>query len=55
MDQIMRPPAIAGHGRYLTLPLSLHSTTHVDLIRQFLDIDVAVERIDRDRCLVRVS
>jgi RNA 3'-terminal phosphate cyclase (ATP) len=54
-DQIMLPLAIAGHGRYLTLPLSRHSTTHVDLIRQFLDITVAVERLDRDRCLVRIG
>lgn len=54
-DQLMLPLAIAGHGRYLTLPLSLHSTTHVSLIRQFLDIDVTVERLDRDRCLVRIG
>lgn len=54
-DQIMLPLAIAGRGRYLTLPLTRHSTTHMDLIRQFLDIDVAVHRLDRDRCEVRMG
>jgi RNA 3'-terminal phosphate cyclase (ATP) len=54
-DQIMLPLAIAGQGRFLTLPLSRHSTTHVDLIRQFLDLELAVERLDPDRCEVRIE
>lgn len=54
-DQIMLPLAIAGHGNYVTLPLSLHSTTHMELIRRFLDIGVAVEPLDGDRCLVRIG
>lgn len=54
-DQIMLPLAIAGRGSYRTMPLTLHSTTHMDLIRRFLDIDVAVDHLDRDRCEVRIG
>ncbi len=42
-DQIMLPMAIAGAGAFRTLPLSRHSTTHLDLIRQFLDVPIEVE------------
>lgn len=54
-DQILLPLAIAGTGRYLTLPLSRHSTTHVELVRQFLGIDVIVEQRDHDHCVVEIS
>lgn len=54
-DQIMLPLAIAGRGRYLTLPLSRHSTTHIDLIKRFLEIEVTTETIDRGRCAVCIG
>lgn len=54
-DQLLLPLAIAGRGCYLTAPLSRHSTTHIELIRQFLEIEVATEQIRRDQCLVRVG
>ena len=37
-------------GSYRTLPLSRHSTTHIDLLRQFLGIAIDVERSADDRC-----
>jgi len=54
-DQILLPLAIAGHGSYLTLPLSRHSATHVELVRRFLDVQVSAERLDDDRCLVTIG
>jgi RNA 3'-terminal phosphate cyclase (ATP) len=54
-DQLMLPLAIAGRGRYTTLPLSRHSTTHIELIRRFLDIGVTVEALDRDRCTLQIG
>lgn len=54
-DQIMLPLAIAGRGRYATLPLSQHATTHIELIKRFLEIDVSAERMDADRCLVQLN
>lgn len=42
-DQLLLPMAIAGSGTFLTGPLSLHSTTNMDVIRHFLDASFAVE------------
>lgn len=41
-DQLMLPMAVAGAGRYRTLPLTLHSTTNLDTIRAFLDVPIDV-------------
>jgi len=45
-DQLLLPLAIAGAGSFSSVGLSRHSTTHIDLIRQFLDVDVRTEAID---------
>ena len=42
-DQLMLPMALAGGGRYLTMPLSLHSKTNRDVIGMFLDLSVDIE------------
>jgi RNA 3'-terminal phosphate cyclase (ATP) len=42
-DQLLLPMAVAGGGRYRTLPLSLHSTTNIDTIRAFVDIPIRFE------------
>jgi len=43
-------------GAFRTLPLSRHSTTHIDLLRQFLGIAVDVERsADNRSCTVRIG
>lgn len=54
-DQLLLPLAIAGNGGYLTLPLSRHSTTHIELVRRFLNVQVSVERLDGNRCMVRIG
>jgi len=54
-DQIMLFMALAGSGRYVTLPLTLHSTTHIELIRQFLDVNVTIEQLDKNRCQVQLA
>lgn len=50
-DQLLLPMALAAHqgspSAFRTLPLSGHSTTHLDLLRQFLDLDVQ-QATDRD-------
>jgi RNA 3'-terminal phosphate cyclase (ATP) len=51
-DQLMLPFALAGGGSFLTLPLSLHSTTNIDVIRAFLDIRVSVENLSDKQCMV---
>jgi RNA 3'-terminal phosphate cyclase (ATP) len=43
-------------GAYRTLPLSRHSTTHIDLLRQFLDVSINVERsADNRSCTERIK
>jgi RNA 3'-terminal phosphate cyclase (ATP) len=42
-DQLLLPLALAGRGSFRTLPLTSHSITHIELIRQFLNLQVAVE------------
>jgi RNA 3'-terminal phosphate cyclase (ATP) len=47
-DQLMLPLGIAawqtGHGgRFRTLPLTRHSTTHMDVLRTFLNCHITSE------------
>lgn len=37
-DQLLLPLAIAGGGSYVTLPLTRHSETNIEVIRMFLDV-----------------
>lgn len=41
-DQLMVPLALARGGAYRAGPLSSHSTTNLEVIRQFVDVKVAV-------------
>lgn len=54
-DQLMLPLAIAGSGAYLTMPLTEHSTTHMEIIRRFLPIKVQAEARDDGSCLVSIQ
>ena len=42
-DQLLLPFAVAGGGRYRTVPLSLHATTNIETIRMFLDVPIRVD------------
>ncbi|MCI0602261.1 RNA 3'-terminal phosphate cyclase [bacterium] len=54
-DQLLLPFAMAGSGAFVTLPLSRHSTTNIEVIRKFLDVDIQVERAENRNCFVRIS
>lgn len=54
-DQIMIPMAMAGGGRFRTLPLTLHSTTNLEILKQFLDIRVDVTKENRNVYQVNIS
>jgi RNA 3'-terminal phosphate cyclase (ATP) len=41
-DQLVLPLAVAGGGRFRTLPLSRHATTNIATIRAFLDVAIEV-------------
>ena len=39
-DQLLVPMAMAGSGKFRTLPPSRHTRTNIDIIRHFLDVDI---------------
>ena len=59
-DQSMLPLGIgaylgSGGGVFRTMSLSLHSTTHLEILRRFLGSDIRIEQDDPDGCLVRIG
>jgi RNA 3'-terminal phosphate cyclase (ATP) len=44
-DQLLLPLAMAGGGSYRTLPLTTHSVTNIDMIKKFLEVEIAVTRL----------
>jgi RNA 3'-terminal phosphate cyclase (ATP) len=59
-DQILLPLGIAAYrgatgGMFRTLALSQHAATHIEVLRQFMGIDVQVEKLGNDECLVKVG
>ena len=41
-DQLLLPMALAGGGSYVTGPLSLHARTNIEVLKQFLPVEVRV-------------
>ena len=59
-DQLMLPLGIgaylgSGGGVFRTMALSPHSTTHLEILRRFLEIGIQVDREDDDNHLVRLG
>jgi len=53
-DQLLLPMAMAGGGRFLTQPLTLHSRTNIEVIRRFLPVEVTVDERPGGNVLVEV-
>jgi RNA 3'-terminal phosphate cyclase (ATP) len=54
-DQLMIPMALSGGGKFRTLPLTRHSLTNIEVIRKFLDVEIAVEKRDRLNWTVEIA
>ena len=54
-DQLLLPLALAGGGSFLTLALTRHATTNIDIVRRFLDVPITTTRSERDRTEVTVG
>lgn len=54
-DQLLIPLALAGGGSFVTTPLSSHSTTNMEVIREFLSRKFTVDRSAETRHRVDVS
>ena len=59
-DQLMLPLGIgaylgSGGGAFRTMSLSLHATTHLKILRDFLGLDAKIEHNGSDDYLVRIG
>ena len=59
-DQLLLPLGIGAHlgaggGAFRTLALSLHATTHIEILHRFLEIDAKVEQNGQDDVVVRIG
>ncbi len=54
-DQLLLPFAMAGSGAYRTVFPSLHTTTNIEVIQKFLDVQITVEAEANHAAVIRVS
>lgn len=54
-DQLLLPLALAGGGSFLTLSPTAHTTTNIEVLRYFLDLDVKVEQQDEQEWVVSIA
>ena len=54
-DQLLIPLALAGSGSFVTLPLSLHTTTNMRTIERFLPVRFTHREQVQGKWLVEVS
>ena len=54
-DQLLIPLALAGGGAYRTGPLSLHTTTNIEVIKKFLPVEISTQAADDGTFLIEVS
>jgi RNA 3'-terminal phosphate cyclase (ATP) len=52
-DQLLLPLALAGSGSFVTLPLSQHALTNIEVIKQFLPVEVSI--VPANETAVRVG
>lgn len=45
-DQLLIPLALAGGGKFRTLAPTLHTTTNIEILKHFLDIDAQIAQVD---------
>lgn len=54
-DQLLIPLALAGGGRFRTLPLTRHTETNIEMVQKFLEVGINVNRIDDNNCEVVIG
>jgi RNA 3'-terminal phosphate cyclase (ATP) len=46
-DQLLIPMALAGGGQFRTLPPTRHTLTNIEVLKEFLDVEITVTKVDR--------
>lgn len=54
-DQLLLPMALAGGGRFRTLPLTLHTETNLQVIRKFLPLAMGIQTEPAGTVQVRIG
>ncbi|MBN2559818.1 MAG: RNA 3'-terminal phosphate cyclase [Phycisphaerae bacterium] len=54
-DQLLLPFVLAGGGSFKTMPLTQHSTTNIDVIQAFCNVNVSLQPIDDGQRLVCIE
>ncbi len=47
-DQLLIPMAMAGGGKFCTLSPSKHTTTNIEIIKKFLDVEIDISELDQN-------
>ena len=53
--EVLVPMALAAGGSFVTGLPSEHTTTNIDVIRKFLDVDIAIRPLDDRRVEICVN
>lgn len=54
-DQLLVPMALAGSGSFVSVGLSRHATTNIEVIEKFLDVEISVKEQRKGAWLVEVN
>jgi len=53
-DQLLIPMALAGGGKFRTFSPTQHTTTNAEIIKKFLDVDIAINEYDQNRWEIEI-
>ncbi|HEX7176295.1 MAG TPA: RNA 3'-terminal phosphate cyclase [Pyrinomonadaceae bacterium] len=53
-DQLLIPLALSGGGSYITGPLSLHTTTNIEIVKKFLPVEITASHLSNELWKVEV-
>ena len=53
-DQLLIPMALAGGGKFRTLSPTQHTTTNVDIIKKFLDVEIVINESDQNQWEIEI-
>lgn len=54
-DQLLLPMALAGSGSFLTMPLSLHALTNIEVLKLFLPVQVTTTSTNANNVYVEIN
>jgi RNA 3'-terminal phosphate cyclase (ATP) len=54
-DQLLIPMALAGGGIFRTLPLTSHTKTNIEVLKQFLDIEITASQLKKDAWEIEIK